>query len=167
MIKTIIVTVLFGHLLVVAGGAQAATILSQAPCVDPPNSYCLAFGPSGAVPTIRSRTLNASAAGRAIVTFHGTVVCLNPTLVKGGVELWSQIVNAAGANPQPGGQGGLLHTSVLPPEGSATFNLASTRVFNVPGAGRFAYSFKIRRMQMSAGVQCRVYNAAFTILVEP
>ena len=166
MLRIIIVAALAGYVQGAAGPAHAATILSQAPCVDPPASHCLAFGPSGTIPTIRSRTLNANAAGKAIVTFHGSVACLNPS-GKGGVELVSQIVSNAGLVPDAAAPGGLLHTSVLPPEGSATFNLASTRVFTVPGAGRFTYSFKIRRVEMSAGTECRVYNAVFTILVEP
>jgi hypothetical protein len=151
------------------GAAPAATVVTQAPCVDAPNPWCLSFGPGGTIPVIRSIRLNADAAGKAIVTFHGSVACLNsPTGLKGEVELVSQIVTNAAANPDPAQPGGLLHTGTLPPDGRVTFSLASTRVFNVPGAGAFTYRFKLRRLGLSpASAVCRVYNAVFTIEFMP
>ena len=153
----------------IGGAALAATVLTQAPCVDAPNPWCLSFGPNGTIPVIRIIRLNADAAGKAIVTFHGSVACLNsPTGLKGEVELVSQIVTGAAANPDPAQPGGLLHTGTLPPDGRATFNLGSTRVFTVPGAGAFTYRSKIRRVGLSpASAVCRVYNAVFTIEFRP
>jgi hypothetical protein len=113
--------------------------------------------------------LDADASGKAIVTFHGSVMCLNsPTGLKGEVELVSQIVPNAATNPDPAQPGGLLHTGTLPPDGRVSFNLGSTRVFTVPGAGAFTYRFKIRRLGLSpASAVCRVFNAVFTIEFKP
>ena len=166
IVSTVIAVLGYLH---TGGAAPAATVVTQPPCVDAPNPWCLSFGPSGAIPVVRSIRLNAGAGGKAIVTFHGSVACLNsPIGAKGEVELVSQIVPNAAANPDPAQPGGLLHTGTLPPDGRVTFNLGSTRVFDVPGAGAFTYRFKIRRVGLSPeSAICRVYNAVFTIEFRP
>jgi hypothetical protein len=148
--------------------ARAEIILTQPPCVSHPDDFCLTFGPNGAVPNIRTRSFTAPAAGKAIATFHGSVVCVNLSGVKGGLQLESQIVDRPSATPSPAKPGGLMHTGTLPPEGRWVSNLASTRVFSVPSAGDYTYIFKIHRSVLTpTTTECRVYNAAFTIEFKP
>jgi hypothetical protein len=47
---------------------------------------------------------------------------------------------------------------------SSTFNLGSTRVFEVNAPGTQRYYFKIARLQQDPAVTCDVYNAAFTVV---
>jgi hypothetical protein len=149
------------------GAARAATIVAQTPCVKGSNEFCVSYGTTGAIPTIRSVTFTAPRAGKAIVTFHGSLTCINFTSTKGRLQMVSQIVSAAGATPAPDQPGGLIHIGTLPPQGEAAYNLGSTRVFTINAAGQFTYFFKVRRIALTpSGTQCRVYNAAFTIQFE-
>ena len=153
-----------------ADTAQAARMQTQQPCVDDPDPWCVSFGTSGGVPVIRRIRLNATTAGAAIITFHGSVACINFSAVKGSVQLVSQIVDDANAVPAETEISGLLHTATLPPEGAASFNLASTRIFNAPAAGLYDFYFKIRRVSLGPSpgpTTCRVYNAVFTIEFRP
>ncbi len=154
--------------LAAADPAQAARMQTQRPCVDEPDPWCVSFGTSGAVPVIRRIRLNATTAGTAIITFHGSVACINALGPKGSVQLVSQIVDDASATPAETETSGLLHTATLPPDGTASFNLASTRIFHAPAAGIYDFYFKIRRVALNPSpAACRVYNAAFTIEFRP
>ena len=152
-------------LLAAAAPARAA-VLTQPPCVAASNDHCVQFLNTGAIPLVRRITFRPVSAGKAVVTFHGSVVCTTTSGGKGHVELVSQIVTGA-AVPDETQPGGLRHNSTLPPQGRVSFNLASTRVFNVPASGTFVYLFKIARVQMTASTICRVYNAVFTIQTDP
>jgi hypothetical protein len=156
--------------LTTADTTQAARMQTQRPCVDEPDPWCTSFGTSGGVPVIRRIRLNATTAGTAIITFHGSVACINFMAVKGSVQLVSQIVDNASTAPSETEASGLLHTATLPPDGAASFNLASTRIFNAPAAGVYDFYFKIRRVALTPNpgpTTCRVYNAAFTIEFRP
>jgi hypothetical protein len=155
--------------LAAAGMAHAGIVRTQAPCVDAPDPWCTSFGTSGGVPVIRRIRLNATTAGTIMITFHGSVTCLNGTGSKGSVQLVSQIVDDASTVPSETETSGLLHTATLPPSGSASFNLASTRIFQAPAAGIYDFYFKIRRVVLSptGPVSCRVYNAVFTTVFKP
>jgi hypothetical protein len=154
---------------IAADMAHAGIVQTQAPCVDAPDPWCLEFGTSGGVPVIRRTRLNINRPGTAIITFHGSVACINGTGSKGEVQLISQIVDDASTVPSETEPSGLLHTATLPPSGSATFNLASTRIFEAPAAGIYDFYFKIRRVVLSptGPVSCRVYNAVFTTVFRP
>ena len=163
-----IAAALLGSLPGPAGTAHAATILRQAPCVSEPDDFCVSFGASGPIPEIRRRAFDAPGPGTAVVTFHGSLTCANFTGTKGSVLAVSRIVTHAAAEPSPRLRGGLIHTATIPPQGSASFNLASTRVFEIPSAGRYSYIFKVQRISLIPGPsECRVYNASFTIAFEP
>jgi hypothetical protein len=156
--------------LAAADTAHAGTVRTQAPCVAESDPWCLEFGTSGGVPVIRRIRLNATTAGTAIITFHGSVACINPTAVKGSVQLVSQIVDDDSVVPAETEPSGLLHTATLPPEGTASFNLASTRIFEAPAAGAYDFYFKIRRRAGGLNppaASCRVYNAVFTTVFRP
>ena len=151
--------------LTAADTAHAARMQTQRPCIDAPDTWCVEFGTSGGVPVIRRIRLNAPTPGTATITFHGSVACINSPLgSKGAVQLVSQIVDDASAVPSETQISGLHHTATLPPDGTASFNLASTRIFNAPAAGIYDFYFKIRRVVLNPTTAlCRVYNAAFTI----
>jgi hypothetical protein len=150
-----------------AGSARADLVVAQQPCVVSGQQYCVNFGTGGTIPTIRTVSFNATAVGKAVVTFHGALTCVNPTVTKGRLHFLSQIVAGVTGTPSPALPGGLIHIGTLPPNGEAAFNLASTRVFAIGAIGRRGYSFQLQRVALSPpGTQCRVYNAAFTIQFE-
>jgi hypothetical protein len=153
-----------------ADTAQAAQVQTQRPCVDEPDPWCTSFGTRGEVPVIRRIRLNATMAGTALITFHGSVACVSGIDAKGAVQLVSQIVDDASTAPSETEASGLLHTATLPPLGTASFNLASTRIFKAPKAGIYDFYFKIRRVVLAPSpgpTTCRVYNAVFTIEFRP
>jgi len=150
--------------------AQAGSVRTQPPCVVEGDPWCAEFGSTGGIPVIRGVRLTATTGGTAVISFHGSVACTNFTSAKGSVQLVSQIVDDPSLVPAATEPSGLLHTATLPPDGAATFNLASTRVFEAPGAGTYDFYFKIRRVRLTpttGPVLCRVYNAAFTIVFRP
>jgi hypothetical protein len=165
--KSIGLALVLPGLFVAAGGPAHAAVVTQAPCVASPNDYCVQFRNTGAIPLVRRLTFRLTRAGKAVVTFHGSVVCTTSSGGKGHVELVSQIVNSIAAVPDETQPGGLRHNSTLPPAGRAAFNLASTRVFTIPAAGTFVYAFKIARVQMTAATTCRVFNAVLTVQTDP
>jgi hypothetical protein len=148
--------------------AQAkAVIKTQTPCTTS-QGYCLQILPTGTIPTIRSFQFTAPSKGTAEVTFHGSLVCTfaNPLAGAAVVDLVSQIVLTAASVPDVNGPGALRHAGTLLPS-TISFNLASTRVFNIPAAGTKTYHFRIARQQMGANSACVVHTATFTVVFVP
>lgn len=138
-------------------------IKSQQPCVSTVSPGCMTFGPSGSIPTVRTLKYDAVERGSAKVTFHGTLYCWNASANVGRIDLISQIV-VGKAGPSAGGPGSLVHSVMLEPGNtSQTFNLHSTRVVPYAAAASKTFRFSMARRVMSAGTQCVVYNAAFTV----
>lgn len=148
----------------VTGHAIAATF-TQDPCVSSEHAGCVRFGATGDIPTIRTMALPLPA-GKAKLTFHGTLYCAKSGSSPGRVELVSQIVAGDGL-PTDSGPSGLRHAVLLETgKTSQTFNLHSTRVFRSP-EGNNVFNFMIARRSMSASVECIVYNATFTMQYLP
>jgi hypothetical protein len=168
--------VLFG--LLVAGPAApavAAFVSAQPPCGN-----CVSFTPAQAIPVIRSFEFVPPGSGTATVTFHGSLYCSGTSSNMAGsqrarVDLVSQIVNRASYSPEIGKAGALRHAAGLEvpdPTGTTpsftwfhTFNLTSTRVFQVNGTSQ-KYYFKIQRL-VQENVDCHVSVAAFSVLSTP
>ncbi|MPZ55035.1 MAG: hypothetical protein GEU91_00800 [Rhizobiales bacterium] len=157
--------------------AFAATITTQARCAGP-DGYCLSFGSQAAIPVIRSINFAAPKAGTAQVTFHGSLYCAGQATsfpLDGArmafVDFASQIVNKQNDVADFSKGGSLRHAAYFIRydissafDWSTTFNLASTRVFQIDGAGTQRYYFKIARLLQNAGVTCYLYNATFTVV---
>jgi len=85
------------------------------------------------------------------------------------IDVDSAIVDSASTAARPDLPGGLKHRIVLEPADGAnstsdSFNLASTRVVDIPSAGTRTYYFRITPRQMTPGTKCFVYNAAFSVV---
>ena len=162
--------VLLGYLATLGSTASAAAMIkSQAPCVTV-NGYCLSFSSASSIPIIRSIKFTAPSAGTASVTFHGSMICSNTGDDSRVVDLTSQIVPKSTLAPDPNGPGGLRHAIVLFSRTVGTsdsFSLASTRDFNIAGAGPHNFHFKMQKLRMDANTSCYVYNAAFSVLFIP
>jgi hypothetical protein len=148
--------------LVAALPARADLIKQQLPCAG----TCVVLT-SNAVATARTFTFNAPGRGRAIVSFQGTLVCANNNISGDAfLNIQSQIVEN---NAQPSGVGpsGLEYQKTLPSALSATqtdtFNLSSTRVFPVNGAGARTYQFRVAPGTLSGSVGCSVRAGAFRV----
>jgi hypothetical protein len=162
----------FTGLVGLSHAASAATIVSQQPC-DNGSGACLSFNNTDPIPIIRTIRFNAPGAGTASVSFHGSIFCTSSSATDDVVDLVMQIVPRGNQAPAANGPGGLRLATVLKDEvdhsfdSSTSFNLASTRVFNVDGAGRQNYHFKIERLRMDPTTNCFVYNAVFTVIFVP
>jgi hypothetical protein len=156
--------------------AVAASAHGQQPC-----EICPAFTAEEDIPVIRSINFNAPGTGTAVVTFHGSLFCAGTSTSTvpfsnkhARVDLIGQIVSNQNHTPdlfQPGALrlGAGLDVITLPEHFSwfHTFNLTSTRLFAVNGAGARKYHFKITRLVQDSGINCHVYNAAFAVLFTP
>ena len=150
----------------------AAVIKTQIPCT-PIDGYCRVFSYAQTIPTIRNFSFTAPSAGTAQVTFHGSMYCSNADSNPGNgvIDIASQIVDDPNAAADAVGPGGLRHAARLMPNtgaaNSTTFNLASTRVFTIGGAGVKSYRFKMTKVTMNTGTVCFVYNASFSVVFIP
>jgi hypothetical protein len=150
----------------------AANIVSQPPCTSG-SGYCLQFQAGNPIPVIRSINFNAPSAGKAAVTFHGSMVCSNGSVTDKVVDFATQIVFRSTDTPVVDGPGGMRQAIVLKDSSDHTFNttdslnLASTRYVTFTAAGRRTFYFKIVPLRMDASTSCVVYNAAFTVLFLP
>ena len=117
--------------------------------------------------TVRSFTFNAPSKGRALVHFHGSIVCSGAAGY--GFNLNSQITDASNANPNSVGPGGLkLFGRADDSAGEMPFNLASNRVFAVEeGNNTFFFRIGGGGLPLNPGTQCFIYNASFTVLLLP
>jgi hypothetical protein len=117
---------------------------------------------------VRSFTFNSPVNGKALVHFHGSMMCSG--LAGFGYNFNTQIVDVVGANPSPVGLGGLkLFGRSDASAGDMPVNLASNRVFNVE-TGNNVFFFKIGAgggTPINPGTICFVYNASFTVLQLP
>lgn len=153
-----------------AGSASAAAVIkSQAPCTNG-GDVCFNFG-IGIVGLgnfdIRTFAFSAPSKGSASVTFHGSLLCAAPVgSVSKVVDLVTQITNSTAAAQQQG-PGGMRQAVVILPNTSQTFNLTSTRVFTINGAGTQTYRFRVRPLRIDSGANCYIYNAAFSVVFIP
>lgn len=111
----------------------------------------------------------APSAGTASLEFHGTLYCANGNFGLGHkvVDMVSQIVTSDSAFAEMAGASALRHANVfVAPNTSMTFNLASTRVVQVP-AGPNVFYFVTRSLRTDSGVSCLYYNAAFSVTFVP
>lgn len=148
-----------------ASTASAFKLQQQAPCP----SICKVINDATVFPlTVRTFTFNSPAKGKALVHFHGSLMCSGAAGF--GYNLNSQIVDVVGANPNSVGPGGLkLFGRIDDSAGDIPFNLASNRVFNVE-QGNNVFFFKIGAgggTPLNPGTICFVYNASFTVLQLP
>jgi hypothetical protein len=148
------------------GPSKAASVITQSPCVTSAG-FCKAFNSKDPIPIIRSIVFNLPSAADVVVTFHGSLYCVNDTGAGGQViDLVSQITTGGGS-ADVNGPGGLRHAAVLAGTTSDSFNLTSTRVISYPSGGSKTIHFKIARLRMDYETACYVYNAAFTVLITP
>jgi hypothetical protein len=164
---------LFLAVVVASAPASAALFFTQAPCVARGTDYCKIFYSYSATRfVVRSLAFNLPRAGRAEVTFHGTMTCTNSSGSEVYFDLGTQIVGSATADVIENGPGGLRHAANLEPPGgtitpAVTFNLASNRIIAYPSGGRKTLYFKIEKLRMDAATSCKVYNAVFSVEFDP
>lgn len=153
----------------IADASAAALIRSQGPC-DSGNGSCFNFGVGiSGVGTfeIRQFAFASPSKGSASVTFQGSIVCGGAnTAGNKVVDLVTQITNSATTASQSG-PGGMRLATVLAPNTSQTFNLASTRVFTFNSAATQTFRFRVRPLRIDAGTNCFIYNAAFSVVFIP
>ncbi|HMR30658.1 MAG TPA: hypothetical protein PKA13_02225 [Geminicoccaceae bacterium] len=153
-----------------AGEASAAAVIkSQSPCTNGGDT-CFNFG-SGIVGlgnfSIRTFSFTAPSKGSASVTFHGSLLCGVPAGTNAKVvDLVTQITNSA-STAQQQGPGGMRQAAVILSNTSQTFNLASTRVFTFNAKGTQTFQFRVRPLRIDSGVNCYIYNAAFSVIFIP
>lgn len=159
----------------VAAPAQAqAVIKSQDPC-KPDGSACFVYryrippegfgrpGRSGVM--VRGFGFTAPTAGTARVDFHGTLYCANSDSAVGHkvVDMVSQIVTGDREIATLAGPSALRHANVfVDPDTSMTFNLASTRVLQVPVGPSVVY-FVTTSLKTDSSVRCYYYGAVFSV----
>jgi hypothetical protein len=158
-----------------AASAQPV-VVTQKPCeLVPGDGFCILLEGTEPV-SVRSIRFDAPGAGRAIVSFRGSVDCVQgfPPATDRIMDLVTQIVTDANQVPQAQGPGGLRLRTILKntPEhamdiGYSAFNLASTRVVDIDAAGTRRFHFKIDPVLIEAGLACYVYNATFTVFFVP
>jgi len=162
--RALLFAVCLGSLIGSAGVSTAATVKTQAPCVEPGFDYCVSFTHTPATVLIRALHFTAPSAGTAIVTFHGSMVCSNS---EDFLDLFSQILDTNG-RPDLTGPGALRHkTRLAPAPAGTTFNLASTRVFTIASAGSTTFRFRIFKFEMYEPTVCKAYTAVFTVQFVP
>jgi hypothetical protein len=156
-----------------AASASAATatpvIRSQGPCVEAGQEYCRHFDTSdfGSAPvTLRHLRFRVPSAGRASVTFTGSLDCGNVQSPDIAIELDSQIVGTGSAAPVASGPGGLRHHVVLSGFLNATFSLASTRVFDYASGGEKHVYLRLAG-GIPLGTYCNAFDAAFSVVFVP
>ncbi|MEJ8571951.1 hypothetical protein [Microbaculum marinum] len=146
---------------VAAGVSAAELVKTQPPCPG----VCVSMGAGDTTVVARKISFDAPRKGTAVVTFHGTLYCLSNRALQTNFIIYSQIV-IKGA-PDPEGPSGLSFIeSVEPYDGNSrtvSFNLASTRVYNVGKPGKRTYQFKLAPFGMPADAGCSVYSGAFTV----
>jgi hypothetical protein len=145
-----------------AGVVAATLVVTQSPCAS--SSFCSTFTGTGTLSTVRSIVFNAPGTGFAQVLFNGSLFCAasgsGASLVLDG-----QIVDNVNATATSNGRGGQRYAITLEASGrSDTFGLTATRTFSIPAAGRYAYYFKINRVEMSDAARCWVHNPLFSVI---
>jgi hypothetical protein len=142
--------------------ARADVIKQQPPC---PAISCAGLVSNGTV-TARSFTFNAPRRGKAIVSFQGVLYCLNNNPNQIFIFAESQIVEN-NATPSAGGPSGLDYQQAVPAatlgSGTESFNLSSTRVFNINGAGARTFQFRVTAGSIPANAGCSVRHGAFLV----
>ena len=151
-----------------------AAVIKQGEVCKRNNDHCITIGPGDNVPfTVKSYTFVAPTAGTALVSFHGTMQCVNDASVDdtlhGIIDLTTQIVIGA-ETPSFQAPGGQRHAMRLAPPGdfdhSAAINLASARVLQLT-QGKHTFSFKMVRNALQDQILCFVHNGNFTVVFVP
>jgi hypothetical protein len=159
--------------------AYAAFSQTQAPCapvlggtVPQASRYCLTLENNSSGDAIgRSFSFNAPSAGKASVTFNGSMSC--STFINSGfvvADIATQIVTSPLTAANIAGPSGLRHGTVLLPSPAGnthSFNLASNRVINYTGPGPKTVHFKLSTLRLDPGVTCFVYNETFSVTFTP
>jgi hypothetical protein len=150
--------------------AKSPQVVTQPTCSEP---NCLEFNDT-TPEELTARTIDtvSPVTGSAIVTFHGMLRCApgRRELVR-HVNFQTQIVKLGDATPNGVDKGGhaiigLLYNNFSggPNYVANSFNLASTRVFNVVRGKPLRLAFRIERMSMPDDVACAVEkSSAFTV----
>lgn len=145
-----------------AGTASAAkSVTTQNPC-----SICATFGPGDSAKTARKISFKTPTKGKAVVTFHGVLYCVSNRTAVTEFIFDTQIVAKGEPMANDGPSALALATSVEPYDGNSrvvTFNLASTRVFSIPAAGKYEYKFKVAPFGLQPSTGCDVRRGALTI----
>ena len=154
-----------------ATASAAATIVAQQPCNANTNEFCSYVTSNTQFPMILSSlTFNAPSAGRAEVSFHGTMYCANESTRSAVVDLVTQILTKP-ATPVINGPGGARYATRLAavenPGDSTTFNLASTRGVAVNAAGTQIFAFGVTQQQIDSQTICYFYNLSFGVVFIP
>jgi hypothetical protein len=154
--------------------SAVALIQTQPPCTTA-GGACMSFSGTDTIPTlIRSIAFSAPSKGKAAVSFTGSMFCQNnDSELSRVLDFVTGITLNQGAVPTLSDSGALRQAMRLAPlftgtvQMSATFNLASTRVFAVPAAGVQNYFFKLNTLRMDSTTACTIYDASFTIIFIP
>lgn len=148
-----------------AQGIGSAKVVTQAPC-----AFCLQFTGAESIDHFKQTlTFSAPSRGVAVVTAHGSLVCTYTVSspVPAIIDLPAQIVRDSEHVDIADGPGRLLLFAQLPAHGATTFNLASTRTFEVEATGegaRHDFHLRLRRnSSQSPNTSCHLRDVALTI----
>ena len=125
--------------------------------------------------TVAKLIYNMPSAGSAVVMFYGTMQCVvdSSTSNTDVIDLQGQIVNNAATIPTYTGPGGNHYAmrQIFPVDSiagpSTTMNLASTKTFTFANGGNKPVFYRIGVRRMDADTSCKVFSAAFTVLILP
>lgn len=152
--------------------ANATKVLAQAPCTYT-NGVCLAFQADVTpIPVVRSYTFNMPTKGAALVNFQGTLHCGNGANTLKVIDIVSQIVTSPTAVPdytKPGGSRNAIvliafADNITP---SLTLNVSASRRFSYNSGGSKTVHFVMARSRMDSATDCRVFTAAFNVVITP
>ncbi len=154
--------------------AEAAAAIKASAVCKTGSSFCISFTNASSLPSVvASYTFNAPSAGTALVSFNGSMQCVNNAVLDdashGVIDLTTQIMTGGGA-PNFQAPGGSRFTMRLSPpsifDHSVPVNLASGRVVSVT-AGANTFSFKLARNRMDSDTSCTVWSGNFNVVFVP
>lgn len=151
------------------GSASAAAFIKTQPPCDP----CDGVRYDDESVILRRFTYKVPGPGKALVSFHGSILCVGGQDVRRVVDLTSQIVIGTTSNALLNGPSGMRHAAYFDP--SATneaqayedFSLASQRVITHSKAGKLTVSLKTFRNRMDIGTFCNLTNGIFSVVFFP
>jgi hypothetical protein len=144
-------------------------VRTQRPCVmSGAGEQCPTLLPNS-LPVVRALTFNAPSAGRAEVSFHGSLTCSTTNSKRAFAEFNTRIVINNSEPVANDTAGGLSQALTMDPgnvnKRFDSTNLSATRTVVLP-AGKTTFQFKMSRpsgLDFTPNTSCVVHNAAFTV----
>ena len=157
-----------------SGAALAASTQAQVPCHLTGELYCREWGSGQTPPFLRSYPLTVPGPGSALVTYNGSLYCANKAIsARRVVDFITEISDTTAGAISPADPGALRVAADLEPakvassSTSTTFNLASSRVFQLSAGGAKTFYMRIATQRMDASTTCYIYDDSLTVTFVP